>query len=174
MISVSGKKWTETRVNKNSLEKIKQDFKFSDIVSKLLISRNFDQNEIYEIAKNPSKWGNSIEKAWDISKISAEHFKNTSETLANIVIGRKISKKRRKEAQNDLATLSVLIPPLRVFMIPGSHILLGILARVTPWRLIPDDWIPIKALKKIREENTDLQLQKESKTITKLLRRKKK
>ena len=56
------------------------------------------QNEIYEIAKNPSKWGNSIEKAWDISKISAEHFKNTSETLANIVIGRKISKKRRKEA----------------------------------------------------------------------------
>jgi hypothetical protein len=59
-------------------------------------------------------------------------------------------------------------------MIPGSHILLGILARVTPWRLIPDDWIPIKALKKIREENTDLQLQKESKTITKLLRRKKK
>ena len=132
------------------------------------------QNEIYEIAKNPSKWGNSIEKAWDISKISAEHFKNTSETLANIVIGRKISKKRRKEAQNDLATLSVLIPPLRVFMIPGSHILLGILARVTPWRLIPDDWIPIKALKRIREENVNLQLQKESKTITKLLRRKKK
>ena len=157
-------------VNNNILNILK----FSKGLKCFLNGCEKSQNEIYEIAKNPSKWGNSIEKAWDISKITAEHFKNTSETLANIVIGKKISKKRRKEAQNDLATLSVLIPPLRVFMIPGSHILLGILAKVTPWRLIPDDWIPIKALKKIREENTDLQLQKESKTITKLLRRKKK
>ena len=132
------------------------------------------QNELYEIAKNPNKWRNSIEKAWDISKISAEHFKDTSGTLANIAIGRKISKNSRKEAQNDLATLSVLVPPLRVFMIPGSHILLGILARVTPWRLVPDDWIPIDALKKIREEDTGPQLEKESKIITKLLKRKKK
>jgi len=132
------------------------------------------QNELYEIAKNPNTWKESIEKTWDISKISAEHFKNTSETLANIAIGRKISKQRRKEAQRDLATLSIIVPPLRVFMIPGSHILLGILANVTPWNLIPDEWIPIKALKKIREENTDFQLEKESKILTKILRRKKK
>ena len=59
-------------------------------------------------------------------------------------------------------------------MIPGSHILLGILARVTPWRLIPDDWIPINALKKIREDEVDIELEKESKMITKLLRRKRK
>jgi hypothetical protein len=89
---------------------------------------------------------------------------------------RNISKihQRRKEAQRDLATLSIIVPPLRVFMIPGSHILLGILANVTPWNLIPDEWIPIKALKKIREENTDFQLEKESKILTKILRRKKK
>ena len=37
MISVSGKKWTETRVNKNSIEKIKQDYKFSEIISRLLL-----------------------------------------------------------------------------------------------------------------------------------------
>ena len=156
---------------RNSFRMIAWIFSTTSITYRRLPEKS--QNEIYEIAKNPSKWGNSIEKAWDISKISAEHFKNTSETLANIAIGRKISKKRRKEVQKDLATLSILIPPLRVFMIPGSHILLGILSRVTPWRLIPDDWIPIKALKKIREENTDLQLEKESKIITKLLRRKK-
>ena len=29
MISVSGKKWIERKVNKNSVEKIKQDFNFS-------------------------------------------------------------------------------------------------------------------------------------------------
>ena len=53
MISVSGRKWIEKQINKNSIEKIKQDFNFSEIVSKLIISRNFDYNEIYSI-ENPS------------------------------------------------------------------------------------------------------------------------
>jgi len=53
MISVSEKKWVEKKINKNSIEKIKQDFNFSEIVSKLIISRNFDYNEIYSI-ENPS------------------------------------------------------------------------------------------------------------------------
>ena len=53
MISVSGKKWVEKKISKNSIEKIKQDFNFSEIVSKLIISRNFDYNEIYSI-ENPS------------------------------------------------------------------------------------------------------------------------
>ena len=53
MISVSGKKWIEKKVNKNSIEKIKQDFNFNEIISKLIISRNFDHNEIYSI-ENPS------------------------------------------------------------------------------------------------------------------------
>jgi single-stranded-DNA-specific exonuclease len=49
MISVSKKKWIEKKINKNSIEKIKQDFNFSDIISKLIISRNFDINEINSI-----------------------------------------------------------------------------------------------------------------------------
>ena len=49
MISVSGKKWTEQQVNKNLLEKFKQDYGFGDILSKLIISRNFDTSEIYGI-----------------------------------------------------------------------------------------------------------------------------
>jgi single-stranded-DNA-specific exonuclease len=49
MISVSGKKWIERKINKNSIEKIKQDFKFNDIISKIIISRNFDINEINSI-----------------------------------------------------------------------------------------------------------------------------
>ena len=35
MISVSEKKWIEKKINKNSIEKIKQDFNFSEIVSKI-------------------------------------------------------------------------------------------------------------------------------------------
>ena len=32
MISVSGKKWIETKVNKNLVEKIRQDFNYSEIL----------------------------------------------------------------------------------------------------------------------------------------------
>ena len=49
MISVSGKKWVERKVNKNSVEKIKQDYKFNETLSKLIVSRNFDETEINSI-----------------------------------------------------------------------------------------------------------------------------
>ena len=49
MISVSGKKWEQKKINKNSIEKLKQDKGYSEILSKLIISRNFDKNEIFLI-----------------------------------------------------------------------------------------------------------------------------
>jgi len=52
MISVSGKKWQEKISNKNSIEKIKQDYKFSDILSRLVISRKFDSDELSTINNN--------------------------------------------------------------------------------------------------------------------------
>ena len=128
------------------------------------------QNEIKEVAKEPSKWGESVEKAWDTSKIGAEHFKRTSATLSSILIGRRVSRNERIQARDDLAALSLVVPPLRVFMIPGSQVLLGIMARVTPWRLIPDDWVPINALKKVREKETP-PLDEESSLVRRLLRR---
>jgi len=49
MISVSGKKWEEKKVNNNLIEKFKQDFNFTDILSKLVISRKFDETELNSI-----------------------------------------------------------------------------------------------------------------------------
>ena len=49
MISVTGKKWKQKKINKNSIDKLKQDHKFSEILSKLIITRKFDQTEIYSI-----------------------------------------------------------------------------------------------------------------------------
>ena len=49
MISISGKKWEEKKINKNSIEKLKQDYNFSGILSKLIISRKFDQTELSSI-----------------------------------------------------------------------------------------------------------------------------
>ena len=154
-------------------------------LSKLLVKirsliRNFSRNyselpeksksEFLEIANDPKSWGLAIEKAWDSSKIEAENFASTSKILAHILIGTKISKSEKQEARENLAKLSILIPPLRVFMIPGSQILLGITARVTPWKLIPDEWIPINALKTVREEPSQT-LDKETTILRRLLKK---
>ena len=52
MISVSGKNWIEKKVNKNSIEKVKQDFKLSEILSRLIVARNYDISEINLINNN--------------------------------------------------------------------------------------------------------------------------
>ena len=49
MISVSGKKWEQKKTDKNLVEKIKQDFNFSSVLSSLAISRNFDPVELSTI-----------------------------------------------------------------------------------------------------------------------------
>ena len=64
MKSVSGKHWIEKEFNKNTIEKIKQDFDFNDIVSKLIVSRKFDKTEIFNINNNleiPNKFVNNVD-----------------------------------------------------------------------------------------------------------------
>ena len=82
MISVSGKKWAEKKINKNSIEKIKQDFKFSEIISRLIISRNFDRSEIYNI-ENSSDIVNEFKNNKDFLKASSilEECINQKETI---------------------------------------------------------------------------------------------
>ena len=46
MISVSGKKWKQKKINQNLVDKLKQDFNFSDILSRLIVSRKFNDDEI--------------------------------------------------------------------------------------------------------------------------------
>ena len=42
MISVSGKKWEQKKINKNIVDKLRQEYDFSDSLSRLIISRKFD------------------------------------------------------------------------------------------------------------------------------------
>ena len=49
MISVSNKKWSERKFNTNLVDKLSQDYNFSQILSKLIISRNFNNEEIHSI-----------------------------------------------------------------------------------------------------------------------------
>ena len=69
MISVSGKIWTEQNVNQNLVEKFKQDYGFGDILSKLIISRNYDTSEIYGI-NNKQKLKNIFKNNTDFQLAS--------------------------------------------------------------------------------------------------------
>jgi len=69
MISVSGKIWTEQKVNKNLVEKFKQDYGLGDIITRLIISRNYDISEIYGI-NNKQKLINIFRNDKDFDKAS--------------------------------------------------------------------------------------------------------
>jgi len=69
MISVSGKIWKEKKVNKNLVEKFKQDYGLGDILSRLIISRSYDTSEIYGI-NNDQKLINIFKDDKDFVKAS--------------------------------------------------------------------------------------------------------
>ena len=84
MISVSGRKWEEKKTNKNLIEKLKQDYNFSDILSKLVLSRKFDQIELSSIDNNLDL-NNVFLKNSDFEK-SVELLSNSINNRENICI----------------------------------------------------------------------------------------
>ena len=67
MISISRRKWQENKVNAKLVQKIQQDYNFSKILSQLIISRNFDDSEIFLI-ENELKLTNNFHKFSDFIK----------------------------------------------------------------------------------------------------------
>ena len=84
MISVSGKKWEQKKNNKNAIEKLKQDYDFSEILSKLIVSRKFDNDEINTI-ENDLKLNNVFLKNDDFEK-SIELIANSIDKKEKICI----------------------------------------------------------------------------------------
>ena len=46
MNSVSGNNWEEIIISQRIIDKVKSDYNFNEIISKLVISREYDQTEI--------------------------------------------------------------------------------------------------------------------------------
>ena len=69
MISVTGKFWIQQKVNKNLVEKVKQDYGLGHILSNLIISRNYDSSEIFGI-NNSQKLTNIFHDDHDYQKAS--------------------------------------------------------------------------------------------------------
>ena len=64
MISVSERNWQEIKLNQNIVKKTQQLNNFSYIVSRLIVSRKFDQEEIYTIRNYlelPNKFSNNLD-----------------------------------------------------------------------------------------------------------------
>ena len=69
MISISGKIWKQEKINKNLVEKVKQDYGLEILLSQLIISRNYDVSEIYGI-NNYQKLTNIFKDDCDYEKAS--------------------------------------------------------------------------------------------------------
>ena len=69
MISITGKIWKQQKVNKNLIEKVKQQHGHGNILSQLIISRNYDSSEIYGI-NNYQKLANIFKDDEDFEKAS--------------------------------------------------------------------------------------------------------
>ena len=76
MISVSDKNWKQRKTNKNLIEKLKQDYDFSDILSRLLISRKFDETEL-----------NTINNDFDLNNVFLKNidFEKSIDLLINSI-----------------------------------------------------------------------------------------
>jgi hypothetical protein len=125
------------------------------------------RHEIVEVARDPDAWGEAITKGWDIAKVEAVEAKDAFGTLGKIVIGKKTDRKERRNAADQLGLVGVVVPPLRIFILPGSEILLGIVAFAIPWRFVPKKWIPFKSLR----ENPEGEIEKQKKKHLKLFRK---
>ena len=66
MISVSGKSWDEIKFNQRIVDKIKLENNFNDLISRLIILNNFDQEEIYSI-NNDLDYSNPFKNNQDFS-----------------------------------------------------------------------------------------------------------
>ena len=84
MISISGRKWQEKKVDNNLVKKLQQDFDFSKILSQLIISRNFDKNEIHTI-ENELELSNIFQNNLDFIE-SVELTKSAINKKENICI----------------------------------------------------------------------------------------
>ena len=125
------------------------------------------RHEIIEAARDPEAWGEAISKGWDVAKVEAIEAKDAFGTLGKIVIGKKTDKKERRNAADQLGLVGMVVPPLRVFLLPGSEILLGIVAFAIPWRHVPSKWIPFKSLRDKPEEEIEMQKKKRLKLFRK-------
>ncbi|MDP6010700.1 MAG: hypothetical protein QF707_02795, partial [Candidatus Poseidoniaceae archaeon] len=80
--------------------------------------------------------------AWDWTTIEAGETKDAFIILAKIALARNVSAGEMKATAEQLGELGLIIPPLRVFMLPGSWLLLGTLSKLTPWHLMPEINLP--------------------------------
>ena len=115
------------------------------------LSSKEQRAEIARIAKDPEAWGESLSEGWDLVKDESLDLKDAFLTIYKIQLGRRTSRKERKNAVEKFALAGTFIPPLRVFSIPGSEMILGVAAFVMPLRIIPDRLLP-NVLRSTNEE----------------------
>ena len=70
MISVTEKKWLQQKINKNLIEKVKQEYNLNYDLSQFIVNRNYDTSEIHSI-NNAQKINNIFINDYDYQKASS-------------------------------------------------------------------------------------------------------
>jgi len=117
------------------------------------LSTKEQRAEIVRVAKDPEAWGESLTEGWDLVKDESLDLKDAFLTIYKIQLGRRTSRKERRNAVKKFALAGTFIPPLRVFSIPGSEMILGVAAFVMPLQIIPDRFLPT-ILRSTNDEET--------------------
>ena len=111
------------------------------------------------MVKDPESWGDSLSTGWDEVKSESIDLKDSLLTLYKIQLGRRTTKEERKNAVEKFALAGTIMPPLRIFSLPGAEMFLGVAAFVMPFQIIPDKILP-KILRSTSEEETSIPTKK--------------
>ena len=139
MISVNGYVWKEIKVKQQLVQKIKQDFKFSTVLSNLIVGKNFNNEEIYSI-KNDIDILNPF--------LNNQDFINAKNLIINFIKNKKKILVLGDYDVDGTVSTSVLINLFRYINHPYDYYI--------PDRSIDGYGVSIKLLKKLHKRLPEL------------------
>src|SRR5210317_523998 len=123
MISVSGKYWEEIKFNKRIIDKIKIDHNLNDIQSKIVLTRNYSDEEIFLI-KNNIEFRNPFLKTKDFLKgcqLLKENIKNNKNGKVDYYIPDRFKDGYGASKNLTNKLIKIFNPNLIIFLDCGSN-----------------------------------------------------
>ncbi len=107
-----------------------------------------------------------IEIFRDVSVKSWMEVQETGEmlnTLRKLSLGKETTEQERQEAIEQAKDLARTVPAFGIFMLPGGALLLPLVAKVVPWRLLPSsfDSSDPSAIEQTVEQVTEVKISEE-------------
>jgi hypothetical protein len=90
-----------------------------------------------DLLRNPQQVVELFREVSVKSWIEIEETGSMLNTLRKIAMGRETSEQERREALEQAKDVARTVPAFGIFLLPGGALLLPLVARIVPWRLLP-------------------------------------